>query len=194
MTPTGLDHSNALVSTRDQQRLARQRRQTYTFMVVFGVVLVVGAVALGNWLQWWTIGGQITPVALSCPVQEVTKPELTRVNVYNATTRPGLAAAVGKELGERGFDVLSIETEEPDEPIRAVVQIRFSESALREARTVARQFPGTVVMEPVEAEDEGAVDVVIGTRYKRMVSARKGAAAIAMTPEPPNCVPAGAGS
>lgn len=194
MTPTGLEPSSTLVGTRDQVRLARQRRQTFTFMAVFGVVLVVGAVALGNWLRWWTIGGQITPVARSCPVQQVTEPELTRVNVYNATTRPGLAAAVGKELGERGFDVLSIDTEEPDEPIRAVVQIRFGNSALREARTVARQFPGTVILAPTETEDAGTVDVVIGTKYKRMVSARKGAAAIAMTPEPPNCVPATAGT
>jgi hypothetical protein len=189
MTPGDVEHSNTVVRSREQVIRARRRRQTYTFLTVFALVLLAGGVALGNWQQWWTLGGSAPAAATVCPAQTFIEPELTSVNVINGTYRRGLAAAVAKELQRRRFKVATIETEEQRKPIKAVVQVRYGAPGKLAARTVALQFPAKVVMIDDKRDSED-VDVVIGNAYKAMVSAKKGAAAIRLKPEPRGCLPA----
>ena len=186
MTPSDAEHSGTVLRSREQLNRDRQRRQTYTFVTVFGVVFLIGLVALGNWQQWWTIGDSAQAASV-CPAPTVTEPRFTNVNVINATTRKGLAGAVAKELQKRQFRVLTIETEEPDKPLKTAVQVRYGEAGALAAHTVALQFPAKVTMTKDEREDE-TVDVVIGPPYKAMVSAKKGAAAIEPKEDPRGCV------
>jgi len=187
MTPADVYRPPAL--TRAELARARQRRQTYTFLGVFAFVLLVGLIALGNWRQWWTIGGSSPATAAICPVQTVIDPELTNISVYNGTNRNGLAAAVAKELQRRDFRVLSIGTEEQSKPLRTVLEVRFGPDGRRAAHTVALQFPAQVKMVDDGREDE-TVDIVIGEKYKAMVSAKKGVAAIRPVARPAGCRPA----
>jgi hypothetical protein len=183
-----VEHRDLPARTREEIVRARQRRQTRTFAGIFAGVALVGFIAFGNWQQWWTIGGSSSTVAVACPVQVMTKPELANITVINGTDRGGLAGAVSKELKKRRFTVLSVETEEQDKPINGVVEIRYGADGKLAARTVAAQFPAKVVMVDDQRDTE-AVDVIIGTKYKSMIAAKKAAAAIQLKPEPDNCVP-----
>ncbi|HST81603.1 MAG TPA: LytR C-terminal domain-containing protein [Kineosporiaceae bacterium] len=188
MTPSDVEHAGTVLRSREELIRARQRRQTYTFVTVFALVLLVGVVALGNWQQWWTIGGAAQAASI-CPTQTVTEPRFSNVNVINGTTRKGLAGAVAKELQKRQFRVLTIETEEADSPIKTAIQVRYGETGKLAARTVALQFPGSAKMINDKRDDE-TVDVLIGTAYKNMVSAKAAAAAIKPKEDPHGCVEA----
>jgi len=189
MTPADVERTNPAVLTREQLLRARQRRQTMTFLGVFLFMMMAGLIALGNWQQWWTIGGSDTVVTVACPIQTVVDPELTNVNVYNGTTRNGLAAAVAKELQRRKFRVMSIGTEEQTKPLKTVLVVRYGPPGTRAARTVALQFPSKVKMVEDDRSDD-TIDIVIGEKYKAMVSAKKGLAAITPTAKPSGCTPA----
>jgi LytR cell envelope-related transcriptional attenuator len=188
MSSAEVDHQGVTaVPGREQAAQARQRRQTRTFLGVTVTVLLIGLLAFGNW-RWWGIGtGVAAPVP--CPVQAVTKPELTNVTVMNGTARAGLATAVAKELKKRHFSVASVGTEDSGPQINAVAEVRYGPAGKLAARTVALQFPAKVKMVQDDHTEGVDVTVVIGARYKAMVTAKKGAAAIKMKPEPVNCVP-----
>jgi LytR cell envelope-related transcriptional attenuator len=187
MSSAEVDHQGAAAPTREQAAWARQRRQTRTFLGIILAVMLIGLLAFGNW-RWWGIGmGVAAPVP--CPVQVVTKPELTSVTVMNGTARAGLATAVAKELKKRHFTVVSVGTEDAGSQINAVAEVRYGPAGKLAARTVALQFPAKVKMVQDDHTEGVDVTVVIGARYKAMVTAKKGAAAIALKPEPVNCVP-----
>jgi hypothetical protein len=188
MMPSDVEHSGTVLRSREQLIRDRQRRQTYTFVSVFVMFFLVGLVALGNWQQWWTIGGSAQAASI-CPAPTVIEPRFADVNVINGTTRKGLAGAVAKELQKRQFRVLTLETEEQDKPLKTAIQVRYGPAGKLAARTVALQFPAKVKMIEDEREDE-TVDVVIGDPYKTMVSAKQGAAAITPKEDPAGCVQA----
>jgi hypothetical protein len=177
----------AVMPSRELLALARRRRQTFTFLGLFGFVMLVGLVAAGNWQGWWTIGGESVAAVVACPVQVVSEPDLTEVNVYNGTNRNGLAAAVGKELGDRGFSMLTIGTETQSKPLNLTVVIRYGPAGKLQAHTVSLEFPGKSRMIKDKRDDE-TVDVLIGEKYTAMVSAKKAAAAIKLKPIPDGCV------
>ena len=187
------DHPGAtVVRSRAELAHARAQKQLRVLLIVAGTMLFIGFVGLGNWLAWWSIGGtgQRIVAAVPCPVQVVTSADSSKVNVLNGTGRSGLAAAVAKELQKRKFPVLSIATEEQEKPIKAVALIRFGPEGRLAATTVARQFPSPVKMAQSASHEGETVDLVIGERYKNMVSAKKGAAAIKPKKMPENCTTA----
>jgi LytR cell envelope-related transcriptional attenuator len=177
MTPTDVERSRTPAQSREQLTRARQRRQTYTFISVLTTMLVVGLVAWGNWQSWWTIGGTAQATTVMCPTQTVVDPELTDVTVINGTERNGLAAAVAKELQKRRFRVMSIETEALPKPLKSVVMVRYGAAGKLAAHTVALQFPAKTIMIQ-DKRDGAAIDVVIGEKYRSMVSAKKATAAM----------------
>jgi hypothetical protein len=175
--------SDALLP-RSYQTKAKRRRQTLTFLALFCLVLLIGVAAAGNWLQWWNIGGRRG--AVMCPVQTVADPGLTSVNVYNATDRRGLAAAVAKELQHRAFLIKAVSTQTTAKPIAAAAYIRYGNEGRIAAHTVALQFPGKIRLVK-DGRDDDTVDVVLGQSYRGMVARSKAAKAIAMKPDPAGC-------
>ena len=168
--------------------LERRHKQNNTFLMLIAMVLVVGLIALGNWFQWWTIGGRRADAAPApCPVQKVVSPDLIRVNVLNGTDRHGLAAAVAKELRRREFRILSVATERQQKPLKVVALIRYGPLGAREAHTIALQFPKGVKGEK-DDRDSRSIDIVLGEKYTQMAERKKAAAAIAPAPEPEGCV------
>ncbi|GAB3264905.1 LytR C-terminal domain-containing protein [Kineosporia babensis] len=168
-----------------------RRRQALTFTAVFLAVVLVAVGALGNWLQWWNIG-PAPAERPPCPEQTVSAADQVKVNVFNATARRGLAAAVAKELKRRRFRVQIVGNHSSTGVIATAVSLRYGRGDEILARTVALQFSGEVRMLPEKAaRDEHSVDVVIGGRYRAMKDREQAAAAIAAVPTPAGCRPAG---
>ncbi len=187
MSPSD-DHTGTLLPSRESRTRDRQRRQTYTFLGLFVFVALVGFTALGNWQGWWTIGGSAEAAVRPCPVQVVSDPQDTEVNVYNGTNRNGLAAAVTKELAARDFSMLETGTEAQSKPLPYAAMIRYGPTGRVEAHTVALQFIGPVKLVRDKRDDQ-TVDVLLGEKYTQMLSRKKAAAAIQPKDEPTNCVP-----
>jgi hypothetical protein len=187
MSPPDVEQSRSTVAPAPIRVKNRRRRQTYTFLGLFGFVLLVGLIALGNWLQWWTLGGQAQAASVICPVQTVTDPTLTKVNVYNGTQRSGLATSVARELQKREFHVSNVGTERPAKPIPAIGMIRYGTPGAQAAHTIALEFPGKVLLVK-DARDSRTVDLVIGEKYKGMVTRLKAKAAIKPKPQPEDCI------
>lgn len=152
--------SSTVLSGPDRRRL-RRRRQALTFTGLLLLVLLITVGALGNWLEWWTPGpARATPAP--CPVQTVSAARQTPVNVYNGTTRRGLAGAVARELQRRDFRVLAIGNARSPAGMRTAVAVRYGPGDEIRARTVALQFPGRVTLTPgTRAREDHSVDVVI---------------------------------
>jgi hypothetical protein len=186
MSPPDVEQSSSVVVPAPTRVRSRRRRQTYTFLGLFGFVVLIGLVALGNWFQWWSLGGEAQAVSVTCPVQKFTVPSLTKVNVYNGTTRSGLASAVARELQRREFHVLAISTERQSKPITSIGLIRYGEPGLEAAHTIAAEFPGKVKLVD-DGRDSRTVDLVIGDKYKGMQSRAKAKAAIKMEPQLEGC-------
>jgi hypothetical protein len=180
--------SSTALSGPDHRRL-RRRRQALTFTGLLLLVLLTTVGALGNWLEWWTLGpARAAPPP--CPVQTVSAARQTPVNVYNGTTRRGLAGAVARELQRRDFRVLAIGNARTPAGMRTAVAVRYGPGDEIRARTVALQFPGRVTLTPgSRTREDHSVDVVIGGLYQAMQMRTVAAAAIAPLPTPRTCRP-----
>ncbi len=165
----------------------RGRRQIYTFATLFVVVLLVGLVAAGNFLHWWTIGGTARASAATlCPAQGTADPADVGVNVYNSTARVGLAATVGKSLQGRSFQVMTIANAPGGTVFRGTAEIVYGRGGWLAAHTLLLEVPhATLVADP---RDDASVDLVLGRKYRALAGAKRAAAAIAHQRAPSGCV------
>lgn len=176
------------------RRTRRRRRQAASFAAVVLLVLGVGLGAAGIYQGWWEwpLGDDgratsatdpqacPTPSVTSAPVAEVT------VTVLNATETRGLAATVSAEMQARGFTVTEIGNDEAD--VADTAQVRYGPESALQARTVAVQFPGAVLVDDGRAGTD--VELSIGTAFTGMTPPEEAAAALAPVPaeSPSGCV------
>jgi hypothetical protein len=162
--------------------LRRHRRQTITFAAVLALVLVLGAGAFAVFKGTiaWPFGGGPTPAAVCpTPTPTVQAAGLTRVRVYNATSRRGFALSVARDLQKRGFKVPTVGND-PQESKPTAAVIRHGPNGVLAAHTLGTQLIGKVVYQQDDRVGE-MVDLVLGPGFA-MVDAKKGAAALKATP------------
>jgi hypothetical protein len=170
---------------------SRHRSQTLRFVGVLAGVVVLGLLAaavFAGTLTWPFGGGDAKPTVATC-TQTVTvqAASLTKVRVYNGSTRRGLALATARELQKRGFKLSEPPRNDPQEskPGGAAV-IRHGAGGLTAARTVATQVKGKVVLEQDVRRGED-VDLVLGQTFE-LVGPAAGAAALKNRPAgSPSC-------
>jgi hypothetical protein len=121
-----------------------------------------------------------TPVVTAAPVDQVT------VRVLNATDTRGLAATVAAELQARGMTVTEIGNDEAE--VAETAQVRHGPESVLQARTVAAQFPGVVVVD--DARPGTDVELSVGTAFTVMVPFEEATAALVPAPaeSPAGCV------
>ncbi len=90
-------------------------------------------------------------------------PDAVEVNVYNATSRPGLAANTAAGLRNRGFTVLDIDNAPPEDLVVEAAQIRASVADSPQVRLLVQHVPGAVVV--ADGRLDGTVDLVIGDAF-----------------------------
>ncbi len=154
---------------------ARRRRALVTLLVV--VLALFGAF----WFAWsyWkkppepaTAGS--TPTCTT--VKALTRP--SRLNVYNATSRNGLAASTAAELKKRGFVIGAVANDPLKRKITAAAEVRYGTSGKAAVQSVL-----ALVARPVKLADsrkDASVDLVIGNGFK----------ALAPIPTPTSTLPA----
>ena len=118
-------------------------------------------------------------------------PRTITVNVYNATTRSGLAMSTSLQLGARGFRIGKVANDPAKKIIAASAEIRYGASGVVEAKVVAAQVIGAVMVP--DHRTDTSVDFVLGDGYVALASPQQAAAALALvtatpTPSPTSTV------
>jgi hypothetical protein len=141
-------------------RVRRQRRSTIVIVVV--LLSLAGAFYYAS-----TYFRDTTPTPGPCttevPVAPLT-PEDVSLNVYNSTSRKGLAASVAKTATDRGFKVKAIGNDPKNATIKQVAQVRFGPEGADSAKLVKSHVPQAVLVNDKRKGD--TVDLVVGNAWK----------------------------
>lgn len=170
-------------------RTRRRRRQWLTLLVVVALLVGAGAVAYGFYSG--ALGGSakvdvasLPPCPKTSPVTPSLTPDKVTVNVYNATTRNGLAAKVATALDLRSFRVGTIANDPKKSKIAGVAEIRYGSKGSAAAKLLMAQLTGAKLVK--DARTSAEVDLVLGAKYGGLLPAASS------TPTPstsPTCRP-----
>lgn len=159
-------------AARDADETVRVRRR-----VLHGVVLVllIGLIAAGILLALAIINGRLkipaaapvpAPVS-SCPATmfDFTPSDKINLNVYNSTSRPGLARSVADEFLARKFVVGNVAN--VNAGYRGVAEVVSGTAGQAAAFTVQRNVPGSDYFQ--DGRSDASVDVILAQDYKALV-------------------------
>jgi hypothetical protein len=145
-----------------EYRAKRQRRATVTI-----AILVLGLA--GAFYYASTYFRETSPPPAACSTVAPTpalRPADVSVNVYNATSRKGLASDTAKDVAKRGFKVKSIANDPLKRRVKKAAEIRFGPSGAATAKLLAAHVPGAVLVEDKRKND--TVDLVLGDAWKNL--------------------------
>lgn len=149
----------------------RRRNQAIRHAIVLMLALIM-LVAAGVTAWWFTFRPTTSVAALPvCPTPTVTSypPVATipaksiKVNVYNSTSRQGLAARVAADLRTRGFAITSVANDPLHKMIIAPAEIRYGPAGEKAAQTLALQVQGAVAAP--DNRKSATVDLVLGMGF-----------------------------
>ncbi|MFJ4962634.1 LytR C-terminal domain-containing protein [Streptomyces sp. NPDC088729] len=184
-------------------RYPRMRRPRNRRRIVLAGVSGVVALGLAGWgtLQLIDVftGGDTSANAADhkrdCPTPKpsapakaakvLPKPAGIKVNVYNATTRSGLAKAAAAELKKRGFLVGDVGNapEAYDKKVPGPALLLGAPTATNGSFTVlGTQLPGTV--QKTDARTTAEIDLILGAKFRAFSTPRAAAAAMAALTKP----------
>jgi LytR cell envelope-related transcriptional attenuator len=176
-------------------RKRRRRRQRITMTVIVLLVLAVGVGAYGyeqGWLAQPAEGGAVA-VLPTCPppTAHPLTPADVRVNVYNSTSRNGLASTVAEALGKRSFVVETVANDPLHADVTGTALVRYGRNGAEAAKLVKAQVPRAAMH--LDKRKNATVDLVLGDAFRRLSPAAAPATTPAgPTPTPaPTCTPAG---
>ena len=163
------------VTARDAFRRRRSKRQT----AVFGVAILGMVVALALGFLGLTgsillpIGDEFSkkevfaaPGSPPCPTAGArpVDPEGARVRVFNTSSRPGLATAVGESLEALGYELAGADNAPS---YRGNVKIEAGPRGVDDAYTVARYFGSDTRIVLTDAEDR-TLTITLGLNFEGM--------------------------
>ena len=143
----------------------RKRRQIF----VLGVVVL--ALFFAFWYAWsyyqadTSARGSRLPAATCSPYDaKVATPATTRVNVYNSSTRDGLAGSVARSLRDRDFVIGKVANDPSSRPAPKVAEIRYGPKGAAQAKLLRTALPkGTTLVK--DKRKVVTVDLALGARY-----------------------------
>jgi hypothetical protein len=154
-------------------RRHRRNRRTAIILVVL-VALLAGAF----YYAATYFNRPSTPAASSdCPTGDFTAgagaaaltPGQVTVNVFNSTTRAGLAASTAKDVKARGFVVAQITNDPAKKKIDGPAEVRFGPNGKAGAELVVKLVDGATPTQDTRAD--ATVDLVIGNGFKTLAAA-----------------------
>jgi len=200
LTPPGMGGKYRITGNR-YPRMRPPRRRRRVVLSVLAVTTAVGVVGWGTWelVGVFTGGERSTQaegrgtgacssraqVAEATPVR-LPKPKDITVNVYNATTRTGLAKRTAEELEKRGFTIGEVDNAPPefDKKVKATGLLLGSEESYRN-HTLS--VLGTQVKGAETRTDDRkgeAVDLVLGDGFRKLTPEENATQALAALASP----------
>lgn len=141
-------------------RVRRQRRS----LVVLAIVLL-GLAGAFYYASSYFRGSNPQPEACTTATTSAgLKTADVSLNVYNSTSRRGLAAAVAKVARERGFQVKDVANDPKHADVKQVAQIRFGPEGVESAKLVHLHVPKAVLVNDKRKGD--TVDLVVGAGWQ----------------------------
>jgi len=145
---------------------ARKKRRQ---LIVLGVVVL--GLFFAFWYAWSYYQADISARASRSPsatcasyYNKVATTENTRVNVYNASTREGLAGSVARSLDERGFVIGKVANDPSSRKTPKVAEIRYGPKGAAHAKLLRTSLPkGTALVKDKRAV--ATVDLALGPKY-----------------------------
>lgn len=148
----------------------RHRRNRRTAVIL---VILVAALAGAFYYAASYMNRPNTPAASGCPTADITagavtalSPGQVTVNVFNATTRAGLAADTAKNVKARGFVVATVSNDPAKKKIDGVGEVRFGPNGKAGADLVVALLNGASPQQDTRAD--ASVDLVIGNGFKAL--------------------------
>ena len=169
-------------------RVRRRGRSRHVGRNLLVLLVVLSAAAAGAlWLM--NSDPETTAAARPRPSCPPTQPAPTAVaaravhlNVFNATTRRGLANEVAKALRKRGFVIGKVANDPAKRKVTGVAEVRASTAGAAAARTVGAQVASFVSV-PDQRKD-ASVDLVLGAGFRTLRTTAAASAALKPTPTP----------
>ena len=138
-------------------------------------LIVLGVVVLGLFFAFWyawsyyqadsSARASRPPAATCAPYDpKVVTPETTRVNVYNASDRVGLAGSVARSLRERGFVIAKVANDPSSRKAPKIAEIRYGAKGEAQAKLLRTTLPkGTTLVK--DQRKVATVDLALGAKY-----------------------------
>jgi hypothetical protein len=145
----------------------RARRQTATLLAVGGLLLVAFLFAAASYGGWFD-----KPKAAAPPCKPVTTtvvrilPSQIHLNVYNASSRNGLAREVGTDMRTRGFVVGKVANDPLKHDVKTTAEVRYGSKGKAAAQLVVSEVPGAKLVE--DKRKDASVDLVLGGTYSKL--------------------------
>lgn len=165
----------------------RRRRQRAAVTLTIVTLLLLGTfVYAAAYVQGWIdtrASGQVADAAClgTTPARAVT-PRMVSVNVYNATSRDGLAASVAESLQSQGFKVAKVGNDPLSLTIQGVGEIRRGPTGAAGGALAATRLSGAKIV-PDERTDD-TVDVVLGNKFRALSTPPRSTRSKAAKPTP----------
>jgi hypothetical protein len=166
----------------------RRRRGRITLLVVLVLLVGAGGVGYAVWSGRLKPGaGASAPAAVLplCPATTKKAPltaSAVKVNVYNATTRDGLASSTAAALRARSFQIGAIANDPQRATVPGPALVRFGPAGAAGAKLVAAQVGGAKLVQ--DARRDAGVDLVAGTTFTALLPPTKNAVTPKSSPSP----------
>jgi hypothetical protein len=151
----------------DGQRRGHTGRHLRTALTL---LVLLGFVVWAAWSGWQALtadGEEATVTAApTCRPAAGVAPEDVQLNVYNATSRSGLAAATAGTLRERGFTILAVSNDPLAKQVPGTAEVRANPQVQAAADLVASQVPEAQFVPDSRAEP--TVDLVLGDAFEAL--------------------------
>jgi len=159
---------------------ARHRHTGRHIRTAVTLLVLLGFVSFAALHGWRAISGDAadeeaaTQQCLPAAPADGPPPGEVQVNVYNATTRSGLASTTAGQLRERGFVILDVANDPLARQIDGTAEVRANPAQQAAANVVLAQLPGAVFVPDQRAEP--TIDLVLGDGFESL--------AVPLPPEP----------
>lgn len=110
------------------------------------------------------------------------KPKTITVNVYNSTTRSGLARKTADLLHDRGFMIGNVTNDHAPKPVVGIAEVRYGPKGVPAAHVVAAQVMGAKLVE--DKRTSADVDLAVGAKYKKLATPAQVKAAMSPSAKP----------
>ncbi|KGN40650.1 LytR C-terminal domain-containing protein [Knoellia aerolata] len=165
------------MSDRDLTAELRHRRQHRKTTTTILVVILMLFFAFWYAFSYYRASLEPEPptgVEATCRPYDpkVPTPATTTVNVYNATSRNGLAARTASELRERGYTIGDVSNDPLDRVVAGPAEVRFGPAGASRAQLLI-PLGGKGTTQLADKRKTAVVDLVVGAKFTTLAPTPK---------------------